>query len=559
MEANLSPQIEILESRIRELEAEVAEQKRIAAELRFSEAEVRTLLEVSPVCNKIIDLESRLQYMSTAGQKQLKIDDITPYYGGSYPPEIYPEPMRAPLIEHLEKAKVGETSSVECPVHDVEGNEVWFRTTFVPVRDEEGRIRHVIGTSMDITECKRIERAMRKAKEEAEVANRAKSEFLANMSHEIRTPLTAILGFTDVLLESLQDSEHLEIARTVRKNGDYLVDLVDDVLDLSKIEARKCVVERIECSPRQIVEDVASMVRPRATAKDLPLEVRFEGPIPATIQSDPTRLRQILINIIDNAIKFTETGSVEIVTQLVDPVGEQPQLRFDVIDTGIGIADDCTEKVFRPFAQADSSTTRRFGGTGLGLTISKRLTELLGGEVSISSTLGQGSTFSFAVSTGCLDDVPMISNADEASGLPSPPEGAKPRENLLGGYRVLLVEDGPDNQRLISLMLKKAGAEVTLANNGQVALELGLTAHREGNPFDVILMDMQMPVLDGYEATGQLRSQGYMAPIIALTAHVMSTDRQKCLDAGCDAHAGKPIDREKLISLVSRYATSVTR
>jgi len=387
---------------------------------------------------------------------------------------------------------------------------------------------------------------------EAEEANQSKSEFLANMSHEIRTPMTAILGFNDILLDNATEPDDIDAARTVKENGEYLLNLINEILDLSKIEAGKLEVEQLECSPHGIIADVASLMRVRAKAKGLPLNVQFEGPIPKTIQSDPTRLRQILINIVGNAIKFTETGSIQIVTRLLDETGEKPRLQFGVTDTGIGIAVDKIDMLFKPFTQADDSTTRKFGGTGLGLSISKRLVELLGGEFSVSSTMGQGSTFSVSVSTGPLDNVNLIHDSREDVNEDVKEDVKVPLRNLC----ILLAEDGPDNQRLIGFILKKAGAEVELADNGQIALELANTARSEGLPFDVILMDMQMPVLDGYAATRRLREEGYTLPIIALTAHAMSSDRQKCLDAGCDDYATKPIDRKKLIETIASFSRS---
>ncbi len=401
--------------------------------------------------------------------------------------------------------------------------------------------------------------ALEESHRAVETANQAKSQFLANMSHEIRTPMTAILGFSDILLSNLVERENIESARTVKENGKYLLNLINDILDLSKIEAGKCALERIECSTCRIVSEVAALLNVRAKAKGLPLELQFDGPIPETIQSDPTRLRQVLINIAGNAIKFTETGSVKIVTRLLNEVGEEPKLQFRVVDTGIGIAADQLETIFQPFTQADGSTTRNFGGTGLGLSISKRLVELLGGEMSISSTLGVGSTFTATISTGPLDDVPLTQNALATSGddMNGPGDATAAPETAhtpLKNRRILLTEDGPDNQRLISFILRKAGAEVELADNGQIGLELITASQLEGRPFDVILMDMQMPVLDGYSAVRQLRDDGYSGPIIALTAHAMSTDREKCLNAGCDSYATKPIAPKALVELVSSYA-----
>ena len=380
-----------------------------------------------------------------------------------------------------------------------------------------------------------------------------KQDFLANMSHEIRTPMTAILGFAELLLENLSDRENLDNAQTIKRNGEHMLRLLNDILDFSKVEAGKLDVERLECSSFTLITDVTSLMRIRADEKGISLRNRFDGPIPETIRTDPTRLRQILINIVGNAIKFTETGSVEIATRLLVDPGDDPKLRFEVIDTGIGIAEDKIETLFLPFTQADSSTTRKFGGTGLGLAISKRLVQLLGGEFSVSSTVGQGSTFSVVIPIGPLDNVRLTGGAAVRVDKEVAAKASGETDAPLLNRRVLLAEDSSDNQRLIGFILKKAGAEVTLADNGQIASDLVAAATSEDSPFDVILMDMQMPVMDGYTATRQLRNDGYSGPIIALTAHAMATDRQKCLDAGCDEYAPKPIDRQKLIAMVAAF------
>ncbi len=407
----------------------------------------------------------------------------------------------------------------------------------------------------------------------AEASNVAKSEFLANMSHEIRTPMTAILGFAENLLDSNQsDSEKLNAIHTIRRNGENLVGLINDILDLSKIEAGKMVVEHIACEPCRTIAEVASLMRVRADARNLPVIIEYVGAIPETISSDPARLRQILINLIGNAIKFTEDGSVRLVTRFVQcDVGQTFQsvndrlesrshsmLQFDVIDTGRGMTQEQVAKLFQPFMQADASTTRKFGGTGLGLTISKRLAKLLGGHIAVVETeVGRGTTVRATVATGPLEGVRMLEDptsatvvADSANTVPS-----VARSDLYG-CRILLAEDGPDNQRLISFFLKKAGADVTVKEDGKLAVDAALAARNEGPGapgFDVILMDMQMPVMDGYEATGLLRQKGYTAPIIALTAHAMEGDREKCIKAGCDDYASKPINRRKLIETIQRH------
>ena len=331
-----------------------------------------------------------------------------------------------------------------------------------------------------------------------------------------------------------------------------LLGIISDILDLSKIEAGKLQVEKVLCSPAKVVADIMSLMRVRAEAKNLPLEMEYIGSIPESICCDPTRLRQILINLLGNAIKFTEVGSVRLDVRLVQSTNEPPCLRFDVIDTGIGITQEQASTLFQPFAQADSSTPRRFGGTGLGLTISKRLAEMLGGDITISSSPGKGSTFSLTIETGSLDGVQMLDNPTEAVVKEKKEKPAPPQVKL--DCRILLAEDGPDNQRLISFILKKAGAEVELAEDGQVASEKAMAAHAKGKPYDVILMDMQMPVMDGYEATRELRQRGYTQPIIALTANAMSGDDQKCREAGCDDYLAKPIDHSTFLPLIAKYA-----
>jgi signal transduction histidine kinase/ActR/RegA family two-component response regulator len=400
---------------------------------------------------------------------------------------------------------------------------------------------------------------------QAAQANTAKSEFLANMSHEIRTPMTAILGYVGLIQEGCADQcsvgagELREATGTIARNGEHLLQLINDILDLSRIEAGKIEIDRVPCSPCGLVAEVLSLMRVRADAKGLPLQVEYAGPVPDSIKTDPTRLRQTLINLVGNAIKFTETGAVRLeVRFLDDPAG--PFLQFDVVDSGLGLSAEQAARLFQPFAQADTSTTRKFGGSGLGLTISRRMAQLLGGDVTLVETkLGVGSRFRATVHVGPLDDVRMVMNPRSASVIrvDNVAPGAPPRAQRLAGSRILLAEDGPDNQRLVAHFLRRAGAEVQVATNGQIALDLALAEHAAGRSFDVILMDMQMPVLDGYDATRLLRRAGYDGPIIALTAHAMNGDREKCLQAGCNDYATKPIDRTALLGTIKNYLGSI--
>ncbi len=395
-----------------------------------------------------------------------------------------------------------------------------------------------------------------KARDVAETATLAKSQFLANMSHEIRSPMTAILGFADILVARAEDenapAEQIDAARTIKRNGEYLVTIINDILDLSKIEAGRMGVNLTQCSPWQIARDVVLLQRANADLKKLPVTIMCTGSIPATIRTDDTRLRQILLNLVGNAVKFTEHGSVRLEVSHVDD-GALSRMRFDVVDSGIGMTDDEQSGLFQAFTQVDTSTTRGYGGSGLGLIISKRFAELLGGDVSIvDSAPGTGTRIRVEIETGPLDGVHMIKAPDArvVSGSQAKKRPADATVQMLNGMRLLLAEDGHDNQRLFSIILQNSDATITVCENGKLAVDEALRAWDQGRPFDVILMDMQMPVMDGYEATRALRDKNYTSPIIALTAHAMSDDRDRCIRIGCDDFAAKPVGRQKLQDLI---------
>jgi len=381
----------------------------------------------------------------------------------------------------------------------------------------------------------------------AEAASRAKSQFLANMSHEIRTPMTAIQGYADMLAEpDVSPAERLEAVETIRRNGAYLLNIINDILDISKIEAGRTAIELQTCSPFDVLQDVGRMMQLRAEEKQIALVFEQSSPLPETIRTDPTRLRQILINLVGNAIKFTSEGEVRVSASVRNPQGRVPRLHIDITDTGVGIPADQRDELFTPFSQADASMSRRFGGTGLGLVISRRLARMLGGDVRlVSSEPGRGSLFRATIETGPLAHVPLRR-------LPPTPRAApqsSPIEHLEG--RVLVAEDGADNRRLIKRLLERVGLDVTFAHDGEQAIKAALGAVEIEQPFDVILMDLQMPRVDGYVATQRLREAGYTGTIIALTAHAMEAERLHCLEVGCDGFETKPIDRQRLLETLS--------
>ena len=387
------------------------------------------------------------------------------------------------------------------------------------------------------------------ARDQATQANRMKSAFLANMSHEIRTPLTAIIGFAEALLETQQTPQARQQAiDTILVSGRHLLQLINDILDLSKIEADKLDIECLQVSPYEVLREVKDLVGVQARNKGLNFVVDYDFPLPETIASDPIRLKQILINLCSNALKFTESGHIKI---QVNCDAEQQTMRFAVIDSGIGMTEAQAGKIFEAFTQADSSTTRRFGGTGLGLSLSRRLAEMLGGSLTVTSMENVGSRFVVEINTGDLQGIPVINSMSEVKSA-APEFVTQEHTGILHG-RILLAEDTPANQKLISLYINKLGAEVTIAGDGKQALELATS-----QSFDLILMDMQMPVMDGVEAVTALRAQGYAGPIVALTANAMKQDKERCLAAGCDNFITKPIDRRLFNEVLAAYLQRVT-
>lgn len=423
--------------------------------------------------------------------------------------------------------------------------------------DAEGCVTGLFGTARDVTAEVEREAELHEAKLRAEDANRSKTEFLANMSHEIRTPMTAILGYAELLDDpTLPAQDRATYLDTIKRNGEHLLTILNDILDVSKIESGRMGVECIGASPVQILRSVGQLMSVNARSKAIDFSMRCMTPVPETVRTDPTRLRQILVNLVGNALKFTSQGRVR-VSMSFEQASDGGVLHIAVEDTGIGMTPEQLNRVFSAFTQADASMTRRFGGTGLGLLISKRLAEMLHGDISVESEAGRGSTFTLSIRVEATDDVHAIPAGPIELHKRADADPTK-RQGPLAGVRVLLIEDGPDNLRLIQTHLARAGASVYTARDGLEGVEL-LTARKGGQqslrtplPVDVIVTDMQMPRMDGYAVARLLRRLGCDLPIVALTAHAMRGDRERCIDAGCDAYLEKPVDRERLVATINQ-------
>ena len=429
-----------------------------------------------------------------------------------------------------------------------DGTIIWLSVNGVPVLDPAGALVGYRGAGLDVTSRKSAEQELIREKEAAQAADRAKSEFLAVMSHEIRTPLNSVLGFADLLTETKLDITQREHTEMIRRSGDALLVLLNDILDFSRIESGKMPIQPSSVAVRTCVSDVVDLYRATAISKGLTFDAVVDDDVPHSLCTDPGRLRQILLNLIGNAVKFTPAGKISVKASRggTDPEDGRFPLRIEITDSGIGIPPDKQARLFKPFSQADSSTTRRFGGTGLGLAICKRLANLLGGDVDLLKSSPAGSTF--------VLDLPLVvvpSGEAESTKAPAPPAPAVPPQRST--RRVLVVEDNSVNRMLAQRMLLSLGIASDAAEDGLKGCE----AHEE-NPYDIIFMDLQMPVMDGVEAVKRIRKAERLASppqhvrIIALTADAMSGDRQRCLDAGMDDYLSKPIRRAGLALAMDR-------
>lgn len=447
----------------------------------------------------------------------------------------------------------GEEFSGSLVNYRKDGKPFWNHLDITPVHDERGELTHFVGIQHDVSQERQIRNELRAARKAADASNEAKSAFLANMSHEIRTPMTAILGFTEVLHSRLEDEELQKTTAAIKRNGRHLLGIIDDILDLSKIEAGKLEI-RVRPTPLPpLLWEVRSMMSARAIERGIDLRLRYATPVPESILTDPAKVRQILVNVVGNAIKFTEAGHVEIVVRYAEA---KETLSIEVRDTGVGMSEEIQKRLFAPFAQASRDVADRFGGTGLGLSITRRLLDHLGGDVEVESALGSGTTFTLHIPAGSRGDAALVvPDADEA------PEDAEiapwsPPRRL--DCRVLVVDDQPDVRQVVEYYLRAAGASVEMATNGREAVERVTAAARAGSPFDAVVLDMQMPVMSGYQATRALRADGFDVPIIALTAAAMKGERNRCLRAGCDDYLSKPLNGSALVTAVAERVPSRT-
>ena len=526
-----------------ELEKRVNERTR---ELQRSENQLRTIANAMPILVGQLDRDEKFRYANDGLADWFSLP-AEKMIGMSFREVLGPEryPANEPFIQ---QALSGRAVSYE-RASESRGREAVLNITYIPELNYQNEADGFVLVASDVTKYKQIELELKNAKEAAEEANATKSAFLANMSHEIRTPLGAVLGFSELLMgQDLSASERNNSLEVIKRNGRLLSNLINEILDLSKVEAGRLEIEKVDVSIAEVLTEVGNFLNLEASEKGIKLTMAAEGSLPELIFTDPMRLRQILINIIGNAIKFTERGSVTVKVKLISDALGHSKICISVKDTGAGIAPHQVAKLFTPFTQADASTTRKFGGTGLGLVLSKKLANLLGGDVTlVESSLGVGSTFNVTIDPGEIEKV--LFNGTDFQSQKIVPFPVQTPPASLKNLKILVVEDSLDNQVLLQRLLRLAGAQIQIANNGREALE-----KVSQEDFSLILMDLQMPEMDGYEATRMLRAQGFKKPIIALTAHAMKDERKRCLENGFNEHLSKPVDRDALLKTLSEFS-----
>jgi len=533
---------------------DVTERKQTEAALVFERHQLETIFQQSPAA------------MVLWTGKDFVFEKVNPEYQAIFPdrelqgkpfleacPEFQGQPFYDLLTNVLQTGQPFVGREILARHARYKGGPIedhYYDFTYMRVNDAQGRPYGVYDHAIDVTTRVLDRKKLEMAKQEAELANKAKTAFLANMSHEIRTPMTAVLGFSELLRDPLiSAAQRADALARIDKSGRTLLRIIDDILDISKIEAGKLSTEKVRFSPFEVIMEITALLQPQAEKKGLILKTSFSHSVPEIASSDPVRIRQILTNLIGNAIKFTQKGKITV--EVTTEVREHKQFMiFKVIDSGIGITEQDQKKLFHPFTQVDDSNIRTFGGTGLGLVISKRLSQQLGGDlVILESQPGQGSCFMVHIDAGPFENVlhkkPEMEYATVELGKIRAPH------LRLDSTRILVVDDIADNQVLMRAYLESAGAHVEVAGDGEQAV-----SKAAARDYDIILMDIQMPQMDGIQATKKLRAQGYQRPILAMTAHALHEEVHRSKEAGCDEHLTKPITKQTLVQALKKYAVT---
>jgi PAS domain S-box-containing protein len=531
-----------VQARTRELQSEVNERMRAEEELSDERKVLRALIDNVPDFMYVKDADCRFLVANVAVARQMGAK-TTDELLGKNDFDFYPRDVAAIFYEdekRVIRSGQAEVNREEAGL-DSEGNMSQVLTTQVPLRDKNGRVTGLVGIGRDITHLKKAQEEMKRAREAAEAASRAKSEFLANMSHEIRTPLNGVMGMTDLALETELTQEQREYLETVKMSGDSLLTVINDILDFSKIEAGKIDLEAVDFSLRDNLESTLKTLALRADEKGLELLCEVAPEVPEILRGDPVRLRQIVVNLVGNAIKFTDSGEIAVRVQVEGREGLDYVCLFTVSDTGIGIPENKRQVIFDPFSQADTSTTRKYGGTGLGLTISTRLVQMMGGKIWVESEVGRGSQFHFTARLGAAD------TKEIKLGSIAPPEA-------LRGVKVLVVDDNRTNRRILEGMLVRWEMKPRSVDGGATALAELAEARGAGDPYALILTDMHMPDMDGFALVEQIRQRPELATatIMMLTSAGHRGDAARCHDLGVSAYLLKPIRQSELREAVAR-------